>query len=221
MSDKKKNLLNGIFLLTVFVLTIYSVFSGRDLSDIADTISEASPVYLFMGVGCVIFFIWTESAILHYLFGTLGIKTKRRTCFLYSSVGFFFSCITPSAGGGQPAQVYYMRKNMIPVPVATVVLMVVTITYKSVLVVIGCLLAIFGQGFLNRYLYEVMPVYYLGLGLNVVFCAALLILAFHTSLARDMVMRLLGLLEHFHFLKKKTSRTERLLLTMELSLIHI
>ena len=215
MSDKKKNLINGIFLLTVFVLTIYSVFSGRDLSDIADTISEASPVYLFMGVGCVIFFIWTESAILHYLFATLGIKTKRRTCFLYSSVGFFFSCITPSAGGGQPAQVYYMRKNMIPVPVATVVLMVVTITYKSVLVVIGCLLAVFGQGFLNRYLYEVMPVYYLGLGLNVVFCAAMLVLAFHTSLARDMAMRVLGLLEHFGFLKKKTSRTERLLLTME------
>ena len=215
MSDKKKNLLNGIFLVTVFVLTIYSVFSGRDLSDIADTISEASPVYLFMGVGCVIFFIWTESAILHYLFATLGIKTKRRTCFLYSSVGFFFSCITPSAGGGQPAQVYYMRKNMIPVPVATVVLMVVTITYKSVLVVIGCLLAIFGQGFLNRYLYEVMPVYYLGLALNVVFCAAMLVLAFHTSLARDMAMRVLGLLEHFRFLKKKTSRTERLLLTME------
>mgnify|MGYP000656556970 CR=1 FL=1 len=155
MSDKKKNLINGIFLLTVFVLTIYSVFSGEDLSDIADTISEASPVYLLMGVGCVIFFIWAESAILHYLLGTLGIKTKRRTCFLYSSVGFFFSCITPSAGGGQPAQVYYMRKNMIPVPVATVVLMVVTITYKSVLVVIGCLLAVFGQGFLNRYLYEV------------------------------------------------------------------
>ena len=35
MSDKKKNLINGIFLLTVFVLTIYSVFSGEDLSDIA------------------------------------------------------------------------------------------------------------------------------------------------------------------------------------------
>ena len=29
MSDKKKNLINGIFLLTVFVLTIYSVFSVR------------------------------------------------------------------------------------------------------------------------------------------------------------------------------------------------
>ena len=77
------------------------------------------------------------------------------------------------------------------------------------------LLAVFGQGFLNRYLYEVMPVYYLGLGLNVVFCAAMLVLAFHTSLARDMAMRVLGLSGAFSFPQEKTSRTERLLLTME------
>lgn len=215
MSDKKKNMLNGAFLIIVFLLTLYSVFKGQDLSDIVDTITEASPVFLLLGVACVIFFIWSESAILHYLFGTLQIKTKRRTCFMYSSIGFFFSCITPSAGGGQPAQVYYMRKNMIPVPVATVVLMVVTISYKSVLVIIGCSLAVFGRGLLNQYLYEVMPVFYLGLTLNVVFCAAMLILAFHTTLAKDIAMKLLGFLVRIHILKDKLSRTERLNLTMD------
>lgn len=215
MSDKKKNLLNGTFVLVVFLLTIYSVFHGEDLSDIADTITEASPVFLMMGVACVVFFIWAESAILYYLFGTLQIKARRRTCFMYSSIGFFFSCITPSAGGGQPAQIYYMRKNMIPVPVATVVLMVVTITYKLVLVIIGCSLALFGRGILNRYLYEVMPLFYLGLTLNVVFCLAMLILAFHTSLAKNMVMKLLGFLVRIHLLKDKPSRTERLNLTMD------
>lgn len=215
MSDKKKNMLNGAFLIIVFLLTLYSVFKGQDLSDIVDTITEASPVFLLLGVACVIFFIWSESAILHYLFGTLQIKTKRRTCFMYSSIGFFFSCITPSAGGGQPAQVYYMRKNMIPVPVATVVLMVVTISYKSVLVIIGCALAVFGRGLLNQYLYEVMPVFYLGLTLNVVFCAAMLILAFHTTLAKDIAMKLLGFLVRIHILKEKLSRTERLNLTMD------
>lgn len=215
MSDKKKNMLNGAFLIIVFLLTLYSVFKGQDLSDIVDTITEASPVFLLLGVACVIFFIWSESAILHYLFGTLQIKTKRRTCFMYSSIGFFFSCITPSAGGGQPAQVYYMRKNMIPVPVATVVLMVVTISYKSVLVIIGCALAVFGRGLLNQYLYEVMPVFYLGLTLNVVFCAAMLILAFHTTLAKDIAMKLLGFLVRIHILKDKLSRTERLNLTMD------
>ena len=215
MSDRRKNLLNAAFLLLVFALTIYSVFKGEDLSDIADTIKEAEPMFLFLGVACVGLFVWAESTILHYLFGTLQIKTRRRSCFMYSAVGFFFSCITPSAGGGQPAQVYYMHRDRIPVPVATVVLMVVTITYKAVLVIMGILMVVFGRGFLNHYLYEVMPVFYLGLTLNVVFTAAMLILAFHTSLARDMVMKLMGLLMHFHILKDKPARTERLLLSME------
>lgn len=215
MSKRKKQILNGVFLLIVFLLTIYSVFKGKDLGDIADTITEASPFYLLLGVGCVVFFIWAESAVLHYLLGTLNIRIKRSACFMYSSVGFFFSCITPSAGGGQPAQIYYMRKGLIPVPVAAVVLMVVTITYKSVLVIIGCLLVLFGRGLLNQYVREAMPLFYLGLALNVVFCLALLVLAFHTSLAKETAMRFLGLLVRLGVLKDKPSRTERLDQTMD------
>jgi len=71
---------------------------------------------------------------------------------LFSSVGFFFSCITPSASGGQPAQIYYMKKEKIPIPVSTLVLMIVTITYKLVLVVIGVVVTFFGQGFIHKYL---------------------------------------------------------------------
>ena len=61
-------------------------------------------------------------------------------CALYSFVGFFFSCITPSASGGQPMQIFYMKKDKLPIPVTTLVLMIVTITYKAVLVVIGVLI---------------------------------------------------------------------------------
>ncbi len=68
---------------------------------------------------------------------TFGTRLKKWTCFLFSSIGFFFSCITPSASGGQPAQIYYMRRKNIPIPVATLVLMIVTITYKAVLVLVG------------------------------------------------------------------------------------
>lgn len=215
MSGKKKSMLNGIFLLLVFALTVYTVFRGKDLGDIAQTITEANPSYLVMGALCVVVFIWGESYILHYMLGTLDIRTKRRTCFMYSCVGFFFSCITPSAGGGQPAQLLYMRKNMIPMPVATVVLMVVTITYKLVLVIIGCFLVVFGGGVLDRYLYEVTPVFYLGLGLNVACCCLILILVFHTTLAKDAAMRMLRILVRFGIMKEKNSRTERLSLTMD------
>ncbi len=54
-------------------------------------------------------------------------------------------------------QIYYMRKNKIPIPVSTLVLMIVTVTYKSVLVVIGLFVAFFQRGFVHRYLEGILP----------------------------------------------------------------
>ncbi len=193
MQSRKRKLFNLLFLLLVFALTIYYVFRGEDVRLILDTVSSAEYWWLAGGVACVLLFIYGESAILHDLFRTLQIQTGRMVCFLYSGIGFFFSCITPSASGGQPAQLYYMRKDKIPVPVASVVLMVVTIAYKSVLVLIGIYLMLFQQKYLHRYLVGVLPVFYLGLVLNIICCGAMLVLVFHTTLADRLVKRCLEL----------------------------
>ena len=110
MENKKKMIFNVVFLLLVFGGTLYGIFHGEDLGEIAEILKTVRLPWLIPGTGCVIFFIWGESIILHYLMGNLGIKIKKWTCFLFSSVGFFFSCITPSASGGQPAQIYDMNK---------------------------------------------------------------------------------------------------------------
>ena len=83
-------------------------------------------------------------------------KIKLMHCFLYSFVGFFFSCITPSATGGQPAQIYYMKKDKLSIPVSTLVLMIVTITYKLVLVVLGTLVVIIRPAQIMHYLEPVL-----------------------------------------------------------------
>lgn len=128
---------------------------------------------------------------------------------------FFYSCITPSASGGQPAQIYYMRQKDIPVPVSTLVLMVITITYKAVLVLMGLGLMAFGQGFLHTYLQQILPVFYLGIGLNVICVAILVVLVFHNSLARSIMRGGLALLERLHLLRCKESRHEKLEAGME------
>ena len=143
------------------------------------------------------------------------IQLKKRTCFLFSSVGFFFSCITPSASGGQPMQIYYMKKEKIPIPVSTVILMIVTITYKLVLVVIGLGILIFGQNFLHRYLEGILPVFYLGLALNV-FCVTFMsVLVFHPVLAEKILTGGMELLERMRLLKKKQERRIKLKASME------
>ena len=149
MQTKKKALFNVSFLLVVFGLTVYGVFHGEDLGAMAEAIRSSQIKWLIPGVCLVVFFIWGESIIIWYMMRSFGIRLKKRICFLFSSVGFFFSCITPSASGGQPMQIYYMKKEKIPIPVSTVILMVVTITYKLVLVVIGLGILIFGRGFLH------------------------------------------------------------------------
>ncbi len=194
----------------MFGLTIYSVFEGEDVKEIIETIMTVNLWYLILGIVSVIVFIAGESVIIHYLLGTLSIKSNRRTCFLYSSVGFFFSAVTPSASGGQPMQVYYMKKNNIPIPVATIVLMVVTITYKAVLVMIGIFVAVFQRGFVHTYLEEILPVFYLGLVLNIIFCIGLGILIFHPKLAKSIVLTTLTGLERIHLLKKNEARTEKI-----------
>ena len=136
MQSKKKMIVNTVFLVAIFALTIYGVFHGEDLGAMMEAMRRADVRWLLPGLLCVVFFIWGESIIIWYMMHSFQIPVKRRTCFLFSSVGFFFSCITPSASGGQPMQLYYMKKEKISLPVSTVILMIVTITYKAVLVVV-------------------------------------------------------------------------------------
>lgn len=215
MRDKKKAVWNMVFLFAVFGLTLYGVFHGEDLKSMMLAIQTAQWEWLLPGVGLVLFFIWGESIIIWYMMKSYGTQLKKRTCFLFSSVGFFFSCITPSASGGQPMQIYYMKKEKIPIPVSTVVLMIVTITYKLVLVVIGIGILIFGQGFLHRYLDGILPVYYLGLGLNVFCVIFMTVLVFHPVLARVILRKGMQILERFHLMKPKKERVEKLELSMD------
>ena len=93
---------------------------------------------------------------------------------------------------------------------ATVILMIVTITYKFVLVAIGVGIAVFGRGFLHRYLTGIMPIFYLGLALNIFCVTFMTVLVFHPDLARNFLVKGLKILEKLHIVRKKHSRLKKL-----------
>lgn len=210
MQTKKKAIGNVVFLLAVFVLTLYGVFHGKNLREMMEAIRHADLRWLLAGVFLVIFFIWGESIIIWFMMRSFGIRLKKRICFLFSSVGFFFSCITPSATGGQPMQIYYMKKEKIPIPFATVILMIITITYKLVLVVIGLGILFFASGFMQRYLTQILPVFYLGILLNVFCVGFMTLLVFHPALAEQILLRGMDLLEWLRLLRPKQERRKKL-----------
>lgn len=217
LRKNKKSIFNALFLVLMFVLTLYYVFHGSDdsLSEVWDKMHMAKPGWLLLSAVFIVLFIYGESHIIHYLLRTFGIRARRFTCFLYSCAGFFFSCITPSASGGQPMQVYYMKRNKIPIPVATVILMIITITYKAVLVAVGLWLIIFDRAFILQRLGGILFVFYLGIFLNVVCITVLLLLVFNNKLASNMCLGLLKILEKIHIIKPKKDRTEGFMSSMD------
>lgn len=81
--------------------------------------------------------------------------------------------------------------------------MIVTITYKFVLVAIGVGIAVFGRGFLHQYLEGILPVFYLGLGLNIFCVTFMTVLVFHPDLARNFLVKGLKILERRTFSAKE------------------
>ena len=208
--QKLKKTLSLLFLVVVFGLTLWSVFHGADLSETLYHLSTVNLHYVIPSILCVLLFIIGESVILFYLMRILGVRARLLHCCLYSFVGFFYSCITPSASGGQPMQVVTMRKDGIPVAVSTVVLAIVTITYKLVLVVIGTVTLLIRPASLMVYLEPVESLMYLGLALNVICIAALLLLVFDPMLVRNLATFFLNLMNRIHPLRNMQQKKERL-----------
>lgn len=113
-------------------------------------------------------------------------------------------------------QIYYMKKDKLPIPVTTLVLMIVTITYKAVLVVVGIGICVLGRGFLEKYLGNLMWVFYLGVGLNVFCVSFMLTLVFAPGLAKYLMVRGMKILEKIHLLRHKPERLCKLEKSMDL-----
>lgn len=210
---QRKNLkqcFNLFFLIVIFGLTLWSVFRGEDFGQVLSFLETADPLYVLPGVLCVILFIVGESAVIYYLMRTLGSHVQFSHCCLYSFIGFFYSCITPSASGGQPMQVVAMRKDHIPVAVSTVVLAIVTITYKLVLVVIGSAVMLIRPAGLMVYLRPVENLMYLGLGLNILCIALLLLLVFHPSAVQHCAEWIFSLINRIRPFRHPEKQAEKL-----------
>jgi len=186
--------INALFLFAVFALTLWSVFHGEDFGQLFEYLKTVNPAFVFPGIICVILFIIGESVCISYLLRSLGIHAAFGHCCLYSFIGFFYSCITPSASGGQPMQVVAMRKDRIPAAVSTVVLAIVTITYKLVLVVTGLAVFLIRPVAVMSRLGNAEPLVYLGLALNTGFIALLLLLVFHPTAVRNVAERTISLI---------------------------
>lgn len=206
----RKNLVSAIIFLALVALTFYAIAKGNDMEAVYRAIRQMDGIYMVAAMLLGIFFVSAEGCMIWYLLRALGSKTGVMKCIKYSFIGFFFSGITPSATGGQPMQLYHMKKDGLHVSESTVVLMTVAVVYKFVLVVIGLFILAVAYGPLSFFLGHYIWLYYLGVFLNTLLVVILLMVMFLPGLFKTMVFKVEGFCVKLHILKHSMKRLDQL-----------
>ena len=171
MSTRKKWFWT-LFSLALAALSIWGVLAQSkkwSLAGILESLRSADPLWLGAAVLCTALFVLLEAAALSALLKGIGYREGLGASLLYSTSDIYFSAITPSATGGQPASAFFMIRDGVPAGAATVTLLVNLILYTLSLVILGLGSVIaapglfFGLSLLSRVLIALGFVIQLGL----------------------------------------------------------
>ena len=143
---------SGLFLL-IAAATIWAVTSQSrsfSLSQFVEYLSHASAAWIAAAVLCMLGFILFEGEAIVTVCRAFGHPTGHKRGFIYSAADLYFSAITPSATGGQPACAWFMIKDGMPGMVTTVALLLNLTMYTASILILGLLaLLICPSVFLN------------------------------------------------------------------------
>lgn len=201
-----KYVLNIGFIVLICWLTFRLLFSGQEFSSILEDLHNADIRWLAVGLLLAFMFVAGESCIIYYMLRVLGQKTKFLRCLKYSFIGFFFSDITPSASGGQPAQMYYMKKDGVKIGFSTLIMLLITIAYKAVLVILGLIFLIFNYSLVTDHVGKMGWLLILGFALNIAFIAVLAAVFVKPVWARKAGIKIVNLLTNIKIIKSKNNQ---------------
>ncbi len=128
-----------VFILIAAASVLAVVLQAKDfsLAQFWEYLSGASLPWLGVSLLSMICFILFEGIALLCICRAFGYRRKLRNGYIYSASDIYFSAITPSATGGQPASAYFMMKDGMPGMVVTVALVANLCMYTLAIVAIG------------------------------------------------------------------------------------
>lgn len=129
-TTNKKHIGSMLFLAVLIVITFFMFLRGNDLSELLSAIKSAKPFYLILGVLSMLGFVGCEAVSIKIIMNSLGQRLSFFNCYRYSTVAFYYSSITPSGSGGQPMQLYYMKRDKISLSLCSLTIMILVFIYQ-------------------------------------------------------------------------------------------
>ena len=190
----KRFVRNIIFFIALIVLTFWILFKDQDMNELFTIINMAKKSYIFLGFFVMLLFFFMEAYNIKSILKTFGEKISIFKAYKFTLIGFFFSAITPAATGGQPMEIYYMKKEKISGAHATMALLIQLCGFQISTISLGIFCAILNPSILKGGL---LFLFLLGITINGFALFLMLVCIFSKRLTKKIVNIALKILTFF------------------------
>ena len=184
-----KMLRNLIFFILLIIFTFWFIFKDQDLNELLNVVTMSNKYYILIGAILMLGVYLMESINVRAVLVSLGEKKFSIIRALkYTSIGAFFSAITPAATGGQPVEIYYMSKDKIKTSNGTMAMLIQLCGFQISTLSLSIICAILQPHLLSD---GIIWFYLLGIIINGFVLSIMLLATFSTKMTRKLLNLLL------------------------------
>lgn len=202
VQNKKNQLISIVVMILLMAATCYVIFKDQSPSHLLGVLSSIKLRYIFAGVLLMIFYISCEGINIHISQRGMTGRSSFFKSLGYAFVGFYFSSITPSSTGGQPAQVFYMKRDGISISHSTLTLMVILITHQFVMLALALGTFLLNIGFKDAGFYDIRHLIGYGIIANTLLVIFIIMAMRSRGLVEKIALGILRFLAKIKIVKK-------------------
>lgn len=187
-----KMIRNIVFFLLLIVFTFWFLFKDQDLNELVNVLKSSNKIYILLSIVLSFCVYLVESINVRSILLSLNEKKfSILRAIKYTSIGAFFSAVTPAATGGQPVEIYYMSKDGIQPYNGTLAMLIQLCGFQISTISLSVICAILNPGLLGD---GVIWFYLLGIIINGVALVFMLLGVFSNKTIKRMLNLFIKLL---------------------------
>ena len=206
MKNLKKN---SIILFIVTVIVLVFVLKD-DFPNIVESLKNANVIYLFFALICFFLGIAFQARAYQEIIEEYNHKYTFFKSYRMILITKFFNGITPFSTGGQPMQIYMLKKDGIRLTKATNIIVQNFIIYQAALVMLGIIAVTYNH--FNRIFTEVTilkQLVMLGFISNTLVMLGLVVISFSNKFNHFLVEKGIVILHKIHIVKDKKKSLDK------------
>ncbi|MEG2348034.1 MAG: lysylphosphatidylglycerol synthase transmembrane domain-containing protein [Clostridia bacterium] len=210
ITNKDKNLLNIIIILTIFIgLFMYMLFVDG-IDNMINVLRNVEPIWMLAGLLCMIIY-WLIEAICLYIISKKFYKNQRfRDSVRVTMIGQLFNSITPFSSGGQPMQAVSMLNEGKTASKSATILLIKFIVFQATLVIYTLTVIIFQYSYFKGLVSNFINLAMIGFSVNFVIIVFLILIGINKKLVITLIKPIIEVLGRMKIIKNSEEKLKNL-----------